>query len=115
MAYHLPFFASKLISSHQKNQVPEVESLEADLLSTVPPSSDPVSLYKQLKAHDELTDGALDACRKMKETVDDREFHWKARITADEDEEDEDEEAKDIPPPRYTLADLGRFMRDGTR
>ena len=93
--------------------MPEVESQEAELLSGVPPTSEPVSLYNQLKAHDELAEQAVKAARRMKEGVDDREFHWKARITGDDDDEDDETGINEIQPPKYTPADLGKFMREG--
>jgi hypothetical protein len=57
----------------------------------------------------------------MKDSVDDREFHWKARVSGDDDEEDEDDDDMNVDKkknkqdvePKYTTVDLGRFMREG--
>ena len=101
------------------SQVPEVEAQEADLLSSVPPISDPAALYKQLKAHDSLVDSAIDACNRLRSGVEDREFNWKARITGDDEDDEEEEEEVDrepkqeIKPPKYTTEALGRYMREG--
>lgn len=104
-------------------QIPEVEAGEAALLATVPSLDDPVALYKSLKVHDDLADRALESCKRLREGVDDREFNWKARMTADDDDEDEDltaEQKKNKKlereahkEPKYSIQDISRYMREG--
>lgn len=102
-------------------QIPEVEAEETSLLASIPSLDNPVALYTSLKAHDELADKALESCKRLRESVEDREFNWKARIEGDDDEEDEDEDNKKgndhetevHKEPKYSLGDLARYMRDG--
>jgi hypothetical protein len=98
-------------------QIPEVEAGESALLATIPSLDDPAALYRSLKAHDDLADKALEACKKLRDGVDGREFNWKARITAeDEDEEDAEaarKERETHKAPRYSTNDLAKYMRDG--
>lgn len=104
-------------------QIPEVEALEADLLKTVPSLDEPAELYRHLKVYEDLAEKALQACQRLKVGTDDREFNWKARVGPEDDEDEDDDEdniarsPKNVKgaeaQPKYTTADLGRFMREG--
>lgn len=98
-------------------QIPEVEKQEAELLAAVPPITDPVELYKRLKAHEDLTAKALASCKRMRERIDNRDFNWKARPAAEDDEEEDDDEDEPRPPadaqPKYTTQQLVRYMQTG--
>lgn len=89
-------------------QIPEVEAREAELLQSIPATSEPALLYKQLEAHDSLATRAAQICKRVREGTADREFNWKARVT----DVDGDEVVEPMPP-KYTNEAIGRFLREG--